>query len=115
MASVIYGVQINKPGKRKLNPAAPPKKARVVSQKSVAKICGANVSFAKKKSGFRKAPVEIPVIPAVQVEIPSPVIETTLKIEEPVENPKTEGGWKAKREKKKSTYGLKEDPEAPTE
>jgi hypothetical protein len=129
MASLIYGVSIQTasgPVKKRLrNPAAPPPKPREPKGKTVTKVCGANLSFVKnnkvhgRTSCFPKleVPVENHINVEAPVENPIPVVENLIKEEAPVENPipvaetKPEG-WKAKREKKKVPYGLKENPEA---
>jgi hypothetical protein len=121
MATLIYGVQVNGPSKRKLNPAAAPIKRKTVNSPSkLTKICAANASFVKKKD-FSTPVVEKQVIPEVVVEIPvplvveEPVIEVATVEETPVENAPKSDGWKAKREKKKIPYGLKENAESTVE
>jgi hypothetical protein len=122
MAQVVYGIQLNGPSKRKLNPAAPPQKKVVNKDTSkLKKIAGANTSFIKKKdfTVLVQAPVVVPEKPLeteVVVENLVSEVEKPLETEAPVENqlPKAEG-WKAKREKKKVPYGLKENPETPSE
>lgn len=76
---------------------------------SLKKRYGANLSFEmKRKTIYQVQPLSI----APSEEEPVVVIETTeVVIEEPATTTETkEGNWKAKRDKKKIPYGLKEDP-----
>ncbi len=117
MASLIYDIQVNGPSKRKLNPAAAPIKRKLSIQgpSKLTKICGANASFVKKKNF---APTSVPVVSEdlvqteLQVEnlVPEVETETQLQTENTDENQLQKAeGWKAKREKKKLPYGLKEN------
>jgi len=114
MAQVVYGVRINAPGKRKLNPAAAPVKFKDRPQSTkLTRICGANASFVKKKdlSVQAERPLQTEVFVEKHVTDVEKPCETAVVVEKQL--PKAEG-WKAKRQKK-VPYGLKENPESNVE
>lgn len=66
------------------------------------KVFGANVGYVYQKPNILSLPVVEGIFcdPDPVVEKPTPVVEKQIVVEPIVENPKLEGGWKAKRKKR---------------